>query len=249
MEDIQNPMNPGIGANDNTCETQMNETSQSCGCGEKKKKCCHTGMCILSIVLLLGLAGLYVLHFTGIGANMCKSKGKATPVVTEIGDQGALRIAWINTDTLMAKYQYAKDLEKQLQDFQTAKRNSYINQMKQFENDYNNYIHGGADKMTLEQQQKKEKELQDRAARLQTLQDDLALQVQEKTLTESEKMTNAVYNFIREYNENLEQPFDFIMARSFSSSPLLYGNPNYDLTNVIVEGLNAEYARVKANEE
>lgn len=246
MEDNLNPMEQDLGATENPIQNETN----TCECGEKKKKkCCHTGICILNIVLLLGLVALYALHFTGIASNMIKTKGKPAPAAVEIGDQGNLRIAWINTDTLMAKYQYAKDLEKQLQDFQTAKRNSYISQMQQFENDYNNYIHGGADKMTLEQQQNKEKELQNRAAKLQTLQDDLALQVQEKTLAESEKMTNAVYNFIREYNENLEQPFDFILARSFSSSPLLYGNPNYDLTNVIVEGLNAEYARVQANKD
>ena len=164
------------------------------------------------------------------------------PVVS--GENG-LKIAFVNTDTLMEYYQYAKDLQKQLKDFQTAKQNSYTQQMNQFQKDYEAYVKGGADNMTLSQQQAKEKELQERAQRLQSLETEYASQVQEKTLSESEKMTQAVYNFIREYNSQNQQ-FDLILAKSFTSSPILYGNEGMDITDEIVKGLNEEYAKLKA---
>ena len=64
-------------------------------------------------------------------------------------------------------------------------------------------------------------------------------------MQESEKMTKAVYAFIREYNA-ANQQFDLILSRSFSSSPILYGNEGMDITDEIVKGLNEEYAKIKA---
>jgi len=227
-------------------ESTASQTPQepaACGCKEEKKSC--KALPIVNCILLVGLILIYVLHFTGIGAKNPASKvnADAKPVVT--GTDGMLRIAYINTDTLLSKYDYYKDLEKQLKDFQTAKENNYKQQMSQFQKDYDAYIHGGADNLTLAQQQAKEKELQERAQQLSQLEGQLAMQIQERTLQESEKMTNAVYNFIREYNAQNQQ-FDLIFSRSFSNSPILYGNEGMDITDEILQGLNKEYATVKA---
>ena len=215
-------------------------TAPICECKEEKKCKC---LPVINIILLAGLVLLYIFHFTGIGA---KNGSKVNPNAKEpvVANEGGLKIAYVNTDTLMAKYQYAKDLEKQLTDFKTAKENSYKAQMAQWQRDYEAYTKGGADNMTLAQQQAKEKELQTRLQKLQSLEGEYTMQIQNKTIAESEKMTRAVYNFIREYNAQNQQ-FDLILARSFSSSPILYGNEGMDITEEIVNGLNAEYANLK----
>ena len=218
---------------------------ESCECkGEKKCGCKY--LPIVNCILLVGLILLYIFHFTGIGAKGGKSLANADAKAPVAVGEGGVKIAYINTDTLMAKYQYAIDLQKQLKDFQTAKENSYKQQMAQFQNDYQAYVQGGGEKMTLSQQQAKEKELTDRANRLQSLEGEYAQQITEKTMQESEKMTQAVYNFIREYNAQNQQ-FDIILSKSFSSSPVLYGNEGMDITDEIVKGLNEEYAKVKEN--
>ena len=215
----------------------------TCECENDKKSKCRC-LPIVNCILLIGLVLLYIFHFTGIGAKFPNSKVNAEAKSPVVGQNGTLKIAYVNIDTLMAKYEYAKDLESQIKSFQTAKENSYKQQMAQFQRDYEAYVKGGADNMTLSQQQAKEKELQERAQKLQTLEGEYALQIQEKTVAESEKMTKAVYNFIREYNEQNQQ-FDLILARSFSNSPILYGNVDMDITDEIVEGLNADYAKAK----
>ena len=208
---------------------------------EKKCKC----LPVINCILLVGLVLLYIFHFTGIGAKKGKSLANADAKAPVAVSEGGLKIAYVNTDTLMAKYQYAKDLEKQLKDFKTAKENSYKQQMMQFQKDYEAYVKGGGENMTLSQQQAKEKELTERQQKLMSLEGEYTQQITEKTLNESEKMTNAVYNFIREYNAQNQQ-FDLILAKSFSSSPILYGNEGMDITDEIVKGLNEEYAKVKA---
>lgn len=214
-----------------------------CECENEKNSKCKC-LPILNCILLVGLVLLYIFHFTGIGAKngnkLANADAKAPVAVSE----GGLKVAYVNTDTLMAKYQYAIDLQKQLKDFQAAKEKSYKQQMIQFQKDYEAYVKGGGENMTLSQQQAKEKELTERQQRLMSLEGEYTQQIAEKTLSESEKMTKAVYNFIREYNEQNQQ-FDIILSKSFSNSPILYGNEGMDITDEIVKGLNDEYAKIK----
>ena len=218
-----------------------------CEC-DNDTKCKCKCLPIINIILLIGLVLLYIFHSTGIGAKGGKSLANADAKAPVAVSENGLKIAYVNTDSLMAKYQYALDLDKQLKDFRTAKENSYKQQMTQFQKDYEAYVKGGGENMTLSQQQAKEKELTERMQRLQNLEGELTQQVAEKTLQESEKMTNAVYNFIREYNAQNQQ-FDLILAKSNLSSPVLYGNEGMDITEEIIAGLNEEYKKVKTNKK
>ena len=211
----------------------------------QQKKCPHSAThIVVSCLALLAVVVLYILHFTGIGSPRTKYNPNATaPVVRE---EGGLKVAYINTDTLMARYQYALDLNDELTRFQTSKETNYKQLMTKFQEDYQNFLKNG-DQLTYSQQTATEAALKSRAEKLSQLESDYALQIQQKTLQESQKMTQYIYNFIREYNA-ANQQFDLILARSFSSSPVLYGDPGMDITNKIVEGLNREYAEVKAEE-
>lgn len=195
------------------------------------------GTKILLGILIAAVAGLYILHFSN---GKSKENPEATPAVVS---EGGIKVAYINTDSLMAKYQYALDLEKELQVYQSNKETSYQRQLEQLLKEEQDYLKTGAN-LTLSQQKAKEEEFQRREAELQQLQITYTQQIQEKTLQESEKMTNAVYAFIREYNE-ANQQFDIILSKSFSNTPILYGNPGMDITNEIIEGLNKEYESIK----
>ena len=220
------------------------QEAESCECKSEKKYGCKC-LPIVNCILLVGLILLYIFHFTRIGAKGGKSLANADAKAPVAVGEGGVKIAYVNTDTLMAKYQYAIDLQKQLKDFQTAKENSYKQQMMQFQKDYEAYVKGGGENMTLSQQQAKEKELTERQQRLMNLEGEYSQQIAEKTMQESEKMTKAVYNFIREYNAQNQQ-FDIILSKSFSNSPILYGNEGMDITDEIVKGLNEEYAKGKS---
>lgn len=228
---IETPVKPN-NDNDNQC------------CTTKKKCCCNCNTIMLG-VLLVAVAVLYVLHFTGIGAHNGKTNPDAkAPVVAA---DGVLKIAYVNSDTLLAKYEYAKDMEKELQAYKSAKENSYTQQMTQFQNDYNNYLKTG-DQLTLTQQQAKEAELKQRAEKLSGLEQQLAGQVMERQMSENTKLLNAIFAYIREYNE-ANQQFDVILRKTFNDSPTLYMNPGMDITDEIVNGLNEEYRKVKKSNQ
>ncbi|MBP9990199.1 MAG: OmpH family outer membrane protein [Bacteroidales bacterium] len=231
----------------NQTATQSETSSADTCCNEeqpKKKCCCNKCLTICNIILLLGLIGIYILHFTGIGAkNGLHNPNATSPVV--VSKEG-LKIAYIDSDSILAHYQYAKDMEADLLKYKNAKEKSYTQQMNQFQTDYQNYLKTGAT-LSLSQQQAKEAELKQRAEKLSTLEQDLMAQIAERQVSENTKLLNAIFGFVKEYNE-ANQKFDVILRKTFDNSPTMYMNPGMDITQEIIDGLNEEYKNVKANE-
>ena len=188
------------------------------------------------------LATVALLTLGMAGCNNSDSKQNpeaAAPVIAE----GGLKIAYVDTDTIMAKYQYAIDLNEELLAYKDQQEKYYQQQMTQFQTDYNNYLQTGAS-LTLTQQQAKEAELKQRMEKMSTLEQELMAKVAERQLSENTKLLNAIFAFIREYNA-ANQQFDVILRKSFNDTPVLYANPAMDITDEILAGLNEEYKSVK----
>jgi len=194
-------------------------------------------------VLLLGLVGIYILHFTGNNGGSKVNANAKAPVVKE----GGLKIAYVDTDTLLANYQYAKDLEAELLTYKNQQEQYGKQQMEKFQKDYQDYLKNGSN-MTLSQQQAKEAELKQRAERMATLEQELTAKIMERQITENTKLLKAIFAFVREYNEQNQQ-FDIILRKTFENSPTLYMDSCMDITKEILEGLNEEYKNVKGKKE
>lgn len=156
---------------------------------------------------------------------------------------GGLKVAYVDTDSVLAKYEMAKDMEVALKDYQKKIENEFASKQKQFENDYTNYMKNGAN-LTLTQQKETEKKLQQRSTELQQLQPKLMTQLQERQIADNKKLLDAVYAFIRDYNKKHQQ-FDVIFAKSYISSPVLYIDESMNITDEIIKGLNEEYREYK----
>lgn len=197
---------------------------------------------ICNAVLFLGLVGIYILHFTGNnGSNSKVNVNAKAPVVKE----GGLKVAYVNTDTLIAKYEYAKDMEKELLAFKNQQEAYGKQQVAKFQKDYDDYLKNGAN-MTLTQQQSTEAELKKRAEKMATLEQELTAKIMERQISENTKLLNAIFAFVREYNEQ-NQKFDIILRKTFENSPTLYMNDAMDITDEIINGLNEEYKNLKKN--
>lgn len=190
--------------------------------------------------LILATVALLTLGMAGCNNSDSKQNPEAAaPVIAE----GGMKIAYVDTDTIMAKYQYAIDLNEELLAYKDQQEKYYQQQMTQFQTDYNNYLQTGAS-LTLTQQQAKEAELKQRMEKMSTLEQELMAKVAERQLSENTKLLNAIFAFIREYNA-ANQQFDVILRKSFNDTPVLYANPAMDITEEILAGLNEEYKSVK----
>ena len=189
-------------------------------------------------VLLIGLIGIYILHFTSA------PKSKVNPeAATPLQKDGGLTVAYVDTDTLLANYQYAKDLEADLLAYKNQQEQYGRQQMEKFQNDYQDYLKNGSN-LTLTQQQAKEAELKQRAEKIGTLEQELTAKIMERQIAENTKLLNAIFAFVREYNAQNQQ-FDIILRKTFENLPSLYLNPGMDITQEILDGLNEEYKNLK----
>lgn len=193
-------------------------------------------------VLLLGLVGIYILHFTS--APKSKVNAEATAPLQK---EGGLTIAYVDTDTLLAKYEYAKELEADLLTYKNQQEAYGKQQMEKFQRDYQDYLQNG-DKLTRTQQEAKEAELKQRAERMSTLEQELTAKIMERQIAENTKLLNAIFAYVREYNA-ANQQFDIIMRKTFENSPTLYLNPGMDITQEILDGLNEEHRNLKSKQE
>lgn len=224
-----------------SCQPQAQQSTNSDDCRFVSLKRSVTTLMACNIVLLVALVVLFVLHFTGKG-----TPSKFNPAASEpmIAEDGVLKVACVNSDTLLAKYQYAIDLQDELNRYKDAQEKNYKDQMTKFQNDYQNFLKTG-ENMTLSQQQAKENELKQRAEKLATLEQELGAKVLQKQMDSNIELLNRIFAFVREYNA-ANQQFDIILRKTFNDSPTLYMNPAMDITDEIVEGLNKEYKEVKA---
>ena len=179
-------------------------------------------------------AVLSVAALSSCGSNDNKQNPNATaPVVVE----GGLKVAFIDTDTLLANYEYAKEMDKSIRDFGEQQKRYGQQQVESFQKEYQDYMKNGSS-LTYSQQKAKESELSQRGEKLQTLEQELMAKIAEKQSAETLKVMNAILAYVREYNE-ANQKFDIILTKSAT----LYVNPAMDITKEIVDGLNEDYKK------
>ena len=218
----------------------------ACECESASEKsrcrCKVTPACLMcaNIVLFIGLVLIYIFHFTGIGTHSKYNPDASAPMIAE---GGVLKVAYVDSDTLLAKYQYAIDLQEELNQYRDQQMASGQRQMEQFQKDYNDFIQNG-EKMTLTEQQKKEADLKQRYEKLSTLEAEVTNRVMQKQMDSNVELLNRIFAFVREYNA-ANQQFDIILRKTFVDSPTIYMNPGMDITDEIINGLNEEYKTVK----
>jgi len=158
-----------------------------------------------------------------------------------VDTQTAGKIAFVNMDSVQARYDYhqvlvaelatkKKDAELKFQQRAQAyakKENSFMTQYK-----------GGL--LSNNEATKRQQVLQEEAAQLQqygkSVEDGLLSLTNEK----NEAYLGKILSFLEEYNK--EKGYSYIMRHGYGS-PLLVTSPSYDITTEVIDGLNAGYAK------
>ena len=158
-------------------------------------------------------------------------------------DSTTLRIAYINTDSLMENYLYVKDLLNELDVNKSQLENDFNKQKNQFQKDVD-YFQQQVQNNSLSDQSAQEiyQKLLEKENELVQLQDNYNVQIAELQQANNDKLYNKVTDYINRYNQG-NKYFDFIFNHSAINSALINVNEAYDITPVIVDGLNAEYEK------
>nr|WKN36479.1 OmpH family outer membrane protein [Tunicatimonas sp. TK19036] len=187
---------------------------------------------ILNVVLLIAVIYLYVLHF---------SQGDAAVSTNEAGEviaSGKIpRIAYVNSDTLLANYKFFQtkrgELEKKAEDLQKE----YENRARGLQNEISNFQEN-AGTMTMNQARAVEEDLRKKQQNLMQYQQNLSNQLME----EESKVNNELYEKVSDYLEDYGKNQDFKLVLTYTkNSGVLYADDSLDITTQIIKGLNDAY--------
>ncbi|MCR4824151.1 MAG: OmpH family outer membrane protein [Bacteroidales bacterium] len=204
---------------------------------------------ILSIVALAGVIALAIVDLTK------GSKKQADPVQTEADAQKGA-IVYFNLDRVLAEYDMANDLRSVFETKANSINQEVQRRVNKFQKDANAFqdkINKGL--LTQSTAQLQGQKLQEQQASV----ENYANQKQQEIMEEQQVMLNQIYDavktFIDGYNET--QGYAMIVATGSSAiisgdifpNPIVTGAAELDITDALIEGLNAAYVKEKGKTE
>ncbi|RCH56565.1 OmpH family outer membrane protein [Mucilaginibacter hurinus] len=166
-------------------------------------------------------------------ATTTASTPAATPTAT---------IVYVQQDSLLAKYGYAKDLSDRLQKKGRSAESDLVSRKQAFQREVAEY-QKDANTMSAEQRAPIEQRLQRKGQELQTYEQNATAQFQNESGNETEKLYNKIVAFTKKYAK--EKGYKMILTHSKANPIMYYGDESLDVTADVVKGLNAEYDKEK----
>ena len=189
----------------------------------------------LNIVLIIAVAGIYFLHFTG-------NKTEKATVESQGTEQKIDRdyaIAYVNIDTLVAHYNFFIDktdeLNKKKDESEAElqlKSNNFQKQVKDFQDQVNKGL------ITRTKAQMLQQELGQKEQDLYSRRDNLAQELSEQQQVMYRQGLDKIMKYLEQYNK--DHNYKYIFSNSFGGQ-LLYVDKSLNITNEVLEGLNEEY--------
>lgn len=186
---------------------------------------------ILNIVLLVAVIILYVLHFAPGAKNASHSTSSSDTSSTN------LKIAYINSDSVLKHYDYLKVNRDQLE-VKTKKMDSeYRNRAVGLQNEITAYQRN-VSSMTLGQARAAEEDLGKKQQNLQLYQQTLQQQLMQEETKLNKELYDRITTFLKEYGQ--EKGLQVVLKFD-PTSDVLYGGESLDITSDVIEGLNKMY--------
>ena len=158
-----------------------------------------------------------------------------------------MKIAYVEVDSLMTQYDFAKDYSLTLQKKSNNARNTLTQKGNQLQAAVNNFQQklnnngftsreqAASVQAAIERQQRDLQELQAR------LEGELANETQKF----NEALRDSLNNFLTSYNK--DKKYDLILSKAGDN--ILFADRKYDITKDIINGLNKRYKPVAKKEE
>ncbi len=193
---------------------------------------------ILNAVLLVAVAVLYYLHFSGKPGNATQPASAKTDASAKM--QAPLtQIAYVNSDSLLLNYDYYKSTIKALNDKRKKLETDITGRARTLENEAVSYQQKGRD-MTLEQAQLTEQNLYRKQQELMQYRDKISQQLAQEEQQKVEELYGNITNYLKDYTK--DKPYRLVLGYS-KGGGILFADNSLEITNEVLTGLNKEYSQ------
>lgn len=151
-------------------------------------------------------------------------------------------IVYVNSDTLLSKYDYFKDMSKRLESKANAAKSNVGSRGQAFQREYAEYQRN-ANTMAADVRQSTEQRLQREQQDFQTYQQNEAAAFQNEQASENAKLFDKIADFVKSYAK--EKGYKLVLTYSKANPTVLYGDPTLDVTADVAKRLNEAYTKDK----
>ena len=195
---------------------------------------------ILSIVALVGVIALAIVTFTKGG-----DKKPAAATTETAAQKGA--IVYFNMDRVLAEYDMANDLRSvaetrinSINQEVTRRGNKLEKDIKTFQDKINKGL------MTQSVAEVQSRKLQEQQNSFQQYAAQKQQEVAEEQAVMMNQIADAIKTFIDAFNEEKGYAMILTTQGDILPAPIVCADPRLDITDAVLEGLNAEYVKTKA---
>ena len=188
------------------------------------------------------LNGFMALAF-GVMFAQCAGNNNANTAsapVAEANGSSNMKIAFVEIDSLLSKYYLCNDVNEAMIKKEENIRTTLNEKGKKLEREaaefQRKYENNGF--VSPERAQQEYQRIQKQQQDLQELQQKLTSELAAENQKNSLELRDSINSFLKMYNK--DKGYDLIISNTAFDN-LLYGNPAYNITDEIVEGLNARY--------
>jgi outer membrane protein len=191
---------------------------------------------ILSIVLLVAVGVLYYLHFSK-GKTNASANGVSSSVPSDV------KIAFINSDSVLKHYEYLVVNRKTLELKTQKLEQEFRNRAQGLQNEIANYQRS-VNNLTLSQAKALEEDLGKKQQNLQLYQQSLSQQVSDEEGKLNKELYDRITSFLKTYGT--EKGLQLVLKYD-PASDVLFGGEALNITPDVINGLNELYAKEKAS--
>jgi outer membrane protein len=187
---------------------------------------------LVNVVLVAAVAALFVLHF---GEKECTPSEVAAP--SEV-----MPVAYLNVDSILANYSFAIEASEKLMSKQEDARLKINTKLRSFQNDVNDFQRKLQNNAFLsrERAEQAQQALAKKEQDIQQLEAKLTQEILEENQKVNAQLADSLTNYLNIFNE--EAKYHIIFSNNAKDN-LLLANEQYDITEKIIEGLNARYKK------
>ncbi|MBP3586426.1 MAG: OmpH family outer membrane protein [Paludibacteraceae bacterium] len=191
---------------------------------------------ILNVVLVAAVVALFVMNY----GKDTKKASVAEGEVAAVSDK--LPVAYLNIDSLLLNYQFAQEANEKLMSKQEDARLKLNTKLRTLQNemaDFQRKLDNGAF-LSQERAQKEYQRLQKKQQDLEQLEAKLTQDILEENQALNLQLSDSLMNYLKTYNA--DGRFEIILNNNAKDNILMAAD-GYDITNDVVNGLNARYAK------
>jgi len=186
---------------------------------------------VLNVVLFIAVAVLYYLHFSSNDMQNAKSEVSGN---SEIVDSN---IVFVNSDSIVANYDYIKDKQTELEKKSIKLDTEYKNRAQGLQTEFNNYQQNSAN-LTIGQARAVEEDLMKKQQNLKLYEQSLMQELAGEEAKISQELYDQVSRVVASYGKNNNVQ---MVVKFNQGSDVLFANEGLDITNEVIQLLNEDY--------